>query len=131
MRHQLLAELGFLTLEYDVVAEYIHAIWQGEQTDDTIRQGYEQILHYLHSERCARLLDDHLAIHGLWVSQAGWFAHDWYPRAVEAGLQYHAVVYSQDYFSQRSTQKAIEEVPGGLVAGFSDVGTARNALLSM
>jgi hypothetical protein len=131
MRHRILSELGYLTLEYDAVEEYIHAIWQGEQTDETIREGYEQILYYLHLERCARLLDNHLAIHGLWVSQAHWFAHDWYPRAVEAGLQYHTIVYSQDYFSQRSTQQAIDEVPGGLVAGFTDVEVARKALLAM
>lgn len=131
MRHQLLAEFGYLTLEYDAVEEFIHAIWQGEQTDDTIREGYESILQYLRLERCARLLDNHLAIHGLWVSQTDWLAFDWYPRAVAAGLQYHTVVYSLDFFSQRSTREAIAKIPGGLVAGFSDVEVAQKALLSM
>ncbi|WP_303310067.1 hypothetical protein [Hymenobacter sp. BT730] len=131
MRHRVLYQLDFLTLEYDVVEEYLHAVWRGEQTDETIREGYEQILQALGHERCARLLDNHYAIQGIWVSQADWLAHDWYPRAVEAGLRYHAVVYSQDFYSRRSTQEAIAKIPGGLVAAFHREESAKQALLAL
>jgi hypothetical protein len=131
MRLRVLHQLDFLTLEYDVVREYIHAVWRGEQTDETIREGYEEILQYLVQERCPRLLDDHNAIRGIWVSQAEWFANNWFPRALDAGLQRITVVYSQDFFSRRSTQEAVAQVPGGQVLAFNEPETALRALLAL
>lgn len=131
MRHRVLYQLDFLTLEYDAVEEYIHAVWQGEQTDESIRRGYQEILDYMQQERCVRLLDDHQAIQGVWVSQASWYANEWYPTALEAGLQHYAVVYAHDYFSRRSTQEALAQIPGGLAIGYTDVETARHALLAL
>lgn len=130
MRYQTLAEHSFLTLKYDMVGQYLHALWHGEQTDETIRAGYEAILQQLVAERCTRLLDDHYDIKGIWLSQADWFAYDWYPRAVAAGLQHYTAVYSQDFFSRRSTQTALSLIPGGLLTGFIEVDTARQALLA-
>ncbi|ALD19917.1 hypothetical protein [Hymenobacter sp. DG25A] len=131
MRHRVLHHFEFLTLEYDALEEYIHAVWQGEQTDESIRRGYEQILYFLNQERCSRLLDNHEAIQGIWVSQASWFANEWYPTAVAAGMQRFVVVYARDYFSRRSTQEALIQIPGGLAVGYSDVEAARHALLAV
>lgn len=129
MKHRILHKSDTLVLEYDVVADYIHAIWAREQTSATIVAGYECILEYLEREYCHRLLDNHEAIHGYWANLSDWVGLDWYPRARRAGLENHAVVYSADFLARRSTEAALLGIRGGAVAGFDDVATARRALV--
>ena len=129
MKHRILYESNFLVLEFDVIADYLHAIWARDQTPTTINEGYERILHHLNREFCHRLLDNHQAIHGYWADQADWVSQNWYPRARHAGLENHAVVYSTDILGRRSTEEALRGMTGGTVAGFEDVDTARRALL--
>jgi hypothetical protein len=129
MYQRILHESASLVVEYDVVANYIHAIWARNQTPATIGAGYERILEYLEREYCSRLLDNHEAIHGYWAELADWVSLDWYPRARQAGLENHAVVYSTDLLGRRSTEEALQGILGGAVAGFDDVATARRALL--
>ncbi|TGE17373.1 hypothetical protein [Hymenobacter elongatus] len=130
MKHRILHESATLVLEYDVVSDYIHAIWAREQTPATIEAGYELILACLGRQHCHRLLDNHAAIHGYWADMAAWFSLDWYPRARRAGLEYHAVVYSTDYLGRRSTEEALHGIVSGAVAGFEDLAVARRALLN-
>lgn len=61
---------------------------------------------------------------------ANWISQDWYPRAQQAGLEAHAVVFAADYFGRRSTEKALHRIAGGTIAGFEDVDIARRALLN-
>jgi hypothetical protein len=128
MRHRILHKSDSLVLEYDVVADYIHAIWAREQTPATIATGYECILEHLEREYCHRLLDNHEAIHGYWADLSDWVSLDWYPRARRGGLENHAVVFSSDILGRRSTEEALRGIRGGAVAGFEDVATARRAL---
>jgi hypothetical protein len=130
MHHLILYKADYLTLEYDALANYLHAIWGPEQTTATLREGYEQILHYLKSEYCHRLLDNHTAMHGIWADLADWVSLDWYPRAQHAGLDNHAVVFATEYFGRRSTEEIISRIAGGTIAGFDNVDAARRALLS-
>jgi hypothetical protein len=130
MQHLILYKSDYLVLEYNALANYMHAMWAAEQTPATIREGYEQILHYLTSEHCHRLLDNHLAIQGIWADLADWVSQDWYPRAQRAGLESQAVVFATDYFGRRSTEAVLRQIAGGAIAGFDDVDTARRALLS-
>jgi hypothetical protein len=129
MTHHILHESASLVLEYDVVVDYIHAIWARHQSSTTIEAGYELILDYLEREHCHRLLDNHEAIYGYWADRADWVSLDWYPRAQLAGLENYAVVYSTDFLARRSTEEVLLGITGGAVAGFDDVATARRALL--
>ena len=118
MRHIRLLTTEFLTIEYNAIDDYLYADWNGAVTLEGMKQGYEQILYFLQREHGHKLLDDHLDVEGLWAELADWFAYDWHPRAEAAGLQYHAAVYSQNYFSKLSTDKAIKMVKSGIVKGF-------------
>ncbi|MBD2715435.1 hypothetical protein KBK19_10345 [Microvirga sp. STR05] len=131
MRHRVLFQSPALLLEYDMVDDFIHAQWTAQQSEDSMRAGYEQILEALQQNFCHRLLDNHLLIQENWAGLVSWFATDWYPRAQQAGLHAHTVVFSLDFFGRRSTELALEMVPGGLVAGFDSQDDARNALLHL
>ena len=131
MRHRLLSESATLTVEYDVVDDYLRAIWGPKQTGDSIRNGYELLLGKMQRLHCHRLLDDHRNICGLWADLADWVATDWYPRAQGAGLRVHTVIYASDFYGRRSTELALQRVGGGLIAGFDTEEAALRALLEL
>ena len=128
MEHRILYESNSLVVEYNVLANYFCAIWGRDQTPTTIVEGYERILYYLQREHCQKLLDNHEAICGYWADSADWLSQDWYPRARQAGLRNHAVVYATDILARRSTEEALQGITGGSVAGFEDFATAQQVL---
>ena len=130
MKHIKLLTTEFLTLEYNAVDDFLNAEWQGAVTTEAMAQGYEQILYFLQREHCHKLLDNHYKVQGVWSDLADWFAYDWHPRVEAAGLQYHAAVYSQNYFSKLSTDKAIKMVKSGIVKGFDTIENAEGWLNS-
>ncbi|HEY4650552.1 MAG TPA: hypothetical protein VIG72_04015 [Pontibacter sp.] len=131
MRHIKLFTTDYLTLEYNVVDDYLSADWHGAVPNEAIVQGYEQILFYIQKERSHKLLDNHYNVEGLWAYLSDWFALDWHPRAEAAGLEYHAAVYSKNYFSRLSTNQAINMVKSGIVKGFDTARDAENWLRLM
>jgi len=131
MHHRLLLQTPTLSVEYDVIDDFIRATWAPDQTVDTIRSGHELLLGKLQRVHCHRLLDDHRHIHGLWADLADWVATDWYPRARAAGLTVHAVIYATDFYGRRSTELALQRVGGGLIAGFDSEEAAIRALLEL
>lgn len=130
MEHRLFHQCDSLVVEYNVLANYLYAVWARDQTPTTIAAGHERILQYLQREHCPRLLDNHQAIHGYWAEPADWLSQDWYPRARQGGLTNHAVVYATDILACRSTEEALQGIAGGSVAGFVDLATARRVMLS-
>jgi len=131
MHHRLLYQSDALTLDYDVVDDYLHATWAREQDAATTRAGYEHMLVQLQAVHCHRLLDDRQQAHLMWDELADWLATDWYPRAHQAGLTAHCVVFSADFYGHRATEVVIAEVGGGQMLGFDSEAAARRALLAM
>ena len=130
MHHRLIHQSTALTLDYDVVENYLHAVWAPEQDLSTTRTGYEQILTQLPTVHCHRLLDDRRQAHLMWEELAQWLATDWYPRAFQAGLTMHCVVFSSDFYGHRATEVVMAAVGGGVMRGFSSEEAARRALLA-
>ncbi|NEM96114.1 hypothetical protein [Pontibacter burrus] len=131
MKHIKLLTTDHITIEYNAIDDYIYADWHGALTNEVIMEGYEKILFFLAKEHCHKLLDNHYHVQGLWADLAEWCAYDWNPRSVAAGLQYHAVVYSKDYFSMLSTDKAIRLAKSGIMKGFDSLQDAENWLKFM
>jgi hypothetical protein len=131
MHHRLLYQSPALVLDYDLIDNFLHARWTPAQTLATTQAGYEQILLELPPLHCHRLLDDRRAAHLMWDELATWMATDWYPRAHQAGLLRHAVVFAEDFFGHLATKLVLARVDGdGQLAGFSSEAAARQMLLT-
>ncbi|AMJ65986.1 hypothetical protein [Hymenobacter sp. PAMC 26628] len=130
MHHRILSESAALVLDYDVVDDILHARWGPAQTLATTQAGYEQILLELPPLHCHRLLDDRRESHLMWDELATWMATDWYPRAHQAGLLRHAVVFAEDFFGHLATELVLARVHDGQLMGFDSEAAARQMLLA-
>jgi hypothetical protein len=56
----------------------------------------------------------------MWDELATWMGTDWYPRAHQAGLLRHAVVYAENFFGYFATTLGLARVDGdSQLVGFS------------
>ena len=129
MHHRLLYQSAALVLDYDLVDDFLHARWGPVQTLATIQAGYEQILLEIQPVHCHRLLDDRRESHLMWDELADWMATDWYPRACQAGLTAHVVVFAADFFGHLATNKVLARLGQSAMLGYDSEQTARRALL--
>ena len=131
MHHRLLYESFALILDYDLVDDFLHARWGPVQTLATTQAGYEQILRTLPPLHCHRLLDDRRQSYLMWDELAPWMATDWYPRAHQAGLRRHAVVFAADFYGHLATALVLARVADGQLVGFQSEAAARHMLLAL
>jgi hypothetical protein len=131
MRHQLLSESSTLVLDCDLVNDILQARWGPEQTLATTQAGYERILLALPLLHCHLLLDDRRQSHLMWEELADWMATVWYPRAHQAGLLRHAVVFATNFFGHRATEEVLAHVHYEEMVGFDSETAARHMLLAL
>lgn len=94
----------YLTVYRDREHDWIHALWSGVQTLDTIQTGGLAYLEMLAAEPCARLLNDHRELIGRFTDANDWIARVWTPQVIGAGVRYFAQVLSPGIFGQLSMQ---------------------------
>ena len=129
MKHYLLLQTTTIRAKYNLIGEYISMQWVGRQHNGTIMEGYEQLLGVLQATHCRRLLDDHRLVEGYWAEAADWFALNWSPRAQQAGLLAHGVVYANDFFGRHSNEMALERLRDERCTGFETEEEARAFLI--
>lgn len=130
MHHRLLHQSAELVLDYDLVDDFLPARWGPVQTLATTQAGYEQILVDIQPVHCHRLLDDRRESHLMWDKLADWMATDWYPRACQAGLTRHAVVFAANFFGHLATEKVLVRLGQRSMTGYDAEPAARRALLA-
>src|SRR5688572_5720610 len=99
MQNRLLYKEPNLDIEYNVLTDIIIANWHGEQSEETIMNGYEIILQKIKDHYAKALLDNHSEISGLWAGASEWVARQWFPRARQIGLKFIATIFSERKFS--------------------------------
>ncbi|MGV3503015.1 MAG: hypothetical protein ACO1O1_04870 [Adhaeribacter sp.] len=132
MHAQVLYRDSHITIQYDVLDDYLSAIWTGEQTREGIMEGCELILKHLEQQHSHKVLNDNTQVKGMWADTADWVASDWLPRMAQAGCQFFAHVYSPDIYSRLSADKAFETpVKDLIVTTFQEKGPAQSWLKAM
>lgn len=100
----------FLTIEYDVVNNWIYNNWVGYQTEESVISGGTAFLEMLEETKCPYLLNDNREVVGPWDHAIGWIAKELAPRAIGAGLTHLAHVVSPDSLAAKSAMKMKNQI---------------------
>jgi hypothetical protein len=76
--YHMLHDCESICIYYDFVDDWLYADWIGEQTQETVTYGCEQILQFLIAERTHKLLNDN-NITNIWSDAAEWISTDFAP----------------------------------------------------
>ena len=120
-----------LNIYYDTLYDWIYMDWIGEQTVESIKLGCKQLLKFIQSERCPKVLNDNTKVTNIWSDTAAWIAVEFLPQAEKAGLAYLAWIYSPDHFSRLSADEVIGRHQTSIVTiPFNSYEEAKNWLTS-
>ncbi len=120
----------FLDIVYDEENAWLYANWKGYQTDSSVKEGVNRMIHMLDEHRAAKILNDNSNTLGIWMGVATWLIFDALPRARKAGLKSFAHVYGPSRFSRVSAEGALLLLSPSQVdiKAFEDIASARSWL---
>jgi cobalamin biosynthesis Mg chelatase CobN len=84
---------AFLTVTTEAGRPWMHLAWKGEQSNNSVIEGCEQIHRLMTEHRLYRLLNDATHASGNWSKAAVWLVYDWLPRMKTAGMECCAHVF--------------------------------------
>lgn len=94
----------YAILTYEKDKNFIYLDWKGFLPVDLVKAGSEELLQLIIETSCNKVLVDNRGISGPWQAANPWYETDWNPRAVKAGLEFMAVIMSENIFTQLSLQ---------------------------
>lgn len=103
------ANKSFIEVFYDVENEWVYANWKGYLNPEEVKQGCELILEVIKDKKARKILNDNTLVNGTWTGAIDWIATDWFPRALNAGFNSLAYIYSPDAFGRFSVNKLLEK----------------------
>lgn len=119
----------FATITYNKEKKWLFIDWEGFLTVEMVKEGSEELLNLFKDiGEISKILVNNQKISGPWDKANEWYATDWNPRAIEAGLKYMAVIVSPSIFTQLSLQNFIELNPGYQVRSFQEANNAEEWL---
>lgn len=130
--HKLLFETDIVSVYHNIKDNWIYAKWSGRVTLEKHINGYEQMLPYFKKKHCHKYLEDNTNISGIFIEVTEWIVNDFAPRAIEAGLEDIALVYSRDQYSRLSDDSIISKLPLQIICiAFNNIDIAQEWLRSM
>lgn len=99
----------FIEVSYDVYTNSVYANWIGYLNAEQVKEGCEDILKILKEKKVKKILNDNRLVNGTWTQAIDWISTDWFPRALDAGLNAIAYIYSSDVFGKFSVNKLLEK----------------------
>ncbi len=88
-------ENPYCTLRWIEEGQYLHMEWRGAPTSEYYHSGNEAAIDVLRRNKGAQILFDTRAVKVLQAIDQAWFASDFMPRFVAAGLKRSAVLISE------------------------------------
>lgn len=106
----------FFSMYYNAEKNYLYCKWEGQTVSDDIYAGSTEEMNWAaaHSatKNCRAVVNDCRLIVGSLVDTTEWATNVWSPAMYGHGIQYNAILQSDDVFSQLSLD-AFEEMTAG------------------
>jgi hypothetical protein len=107
---QLVFQTDSITIEVDVLNNWVCADWKGYQDRESVETGCTHLLEALQKFDVSKVLNMNTNMHGDWKTSIPWISETWFPKMIEAGLKKFAWIYSPGELSHYSADQTIKQV---------------------
>ncbi|MEM7181769.1 MAG: hypothetical protein AAF518_12700, partial [Spirochaetota bacterium] len=116
---------------WDSSNNWIYTDWRNIPKVETVKKGCAEILTLLQQKSCSKILNDNQNVTGAWSGAAKWVAEEWFPLAIQSGLQKFAWIQSpHSALSQMNASHSEREDENDVIKLFLDAKEAENWLKS-
>lgn len=104
------ADTELYTIEWDGDIDTVTFTWDAFASGDQFKSGANALLEYVESNDVAKVIHDTSGIQAHDDEDLEWLEAEWYPKMVDAGLRYSAIVHQESVISQMDTEDFVEDV---------------------
>jgi len=100
----------YLKIEY---LEDLHAgigNWFGFVEDENYKAGLNKMIDFYKEKKVNKWIANLTKMEAISPELQDWANNDWFPRAIEAGVKYMAIVVSEDVFNQLAVENIMTQV---------------------
>ena len=99
-----------LQINYDSDANAVVMKWSGFSKNDEFREANEAVLDFIKQSRANKLLADTRDMKIISIKDQQWLYLNWLPRTIAAGLNFAAIIKSEDFFNRLSVDNVVQQV---------------------
>lgn len=88
----------FCTIHYYKEGNVVHLDWNKHATRDQFVEACNYSLQVMEEKKASKMIADNSKVSVVAVENQNWLTENWFPRALQKGFQYSAVVVSNDAF---------------------------------
>ncbi len=103
---------SYLKISYDAEADCVIMEWKDFATSDEFRNGLSEGLKLIQQKKTGNWLADLRKMEAIDPVDEQWSNTDWFPRALQAGINRMAIVPSEDIFNSISVENIMNAVAG-------------------
>jgi len=116
----------FLTIEYLEDIQAGIGNWNGFVSDNDYKEGLNKMIDFYKEKKVNKWIANLAKMEAISPEMQDWANNDWFPRALQAGVKYMAVVVSEDVFNQLAVDIIMTKVADLLTTHyFSSVDEAK------
>ena len=129
---KLILDKSFVSIYYNATENWLYIQWKGDQTEETLLRGSEQMLECVKSTGSTKLINDSSNFTQTWPNLINWWAENYAPRLQEAGLEYFAWIYGDKNIIKPTADAILQKEKSDiLVMVFDNLKTAETWLRSI
>lgn len=110
MAQKVEADTDLYTIEWDGDIDTVTFTWDEFASGDRFKSGANALLEYVQSNDVEKVIHDTSGIQAHNDEDLAWLESEWYPKMVDAGLRYSAIVHQESVISEMDTEEFVEDV---------------------
>jgi hypothetical protein len=103
---------SYLSISYDADAACVIMQWKSFATSEEFRHGLNEGLKLIQEKNASNWLADLRKMEAIDPEDEQWSNEDWFPRALQGGINRMAIVPSEDIFNSISVENIMNAVTG-------------------
>lgn len=117
-----------VTITYNSETNWLEVFWVDYPKEEDVKEGSYKILDAIEEYKVSQLLVSHQEIKGTWTNINEWVRTEWSPKAVQAGIQNIAIVYSEDVFAKFALNDMVKNANSDFLSIFGTLEDAKEWL---
>lgn len=104
-----------LQLSHDLESGAVIMEWTGFSSSSQFREANEAVLKLIRDTNANKIIADIRNMKIITIQDQQWLYQNWLPRTIRAGVEFVAIVESEDFFNRLSVDNVVQKIDDQLI----------------
>lgn len=107
-----------LQLSHDIESGAVIMEWTGFSSSSQFREANEAVLKLIRDTNASKIIADIRNMKIITIQDQQWLYQNWLPRTIRAGVEFVAIVESEDFFNRLSVDNVVQKIDDQLTVKY-------------